>query len=163
MEQTNEQSAVKMKRTSDIWKMCACPRCGHVQLAFKPKQECDSFTTCQNCNHRVETCEWRICGHAEQSALGLPTDHDVISKPLEQAMVEALRKPKRVRMFKEDYVNECIQLRVENHALKCAKAQLIEFYETQKQDMETMADQIHEPSIRFAIGLIFKAIKQGRF
>ena len=34
-------------------------------------------------------------------------------------MVDALRKPKRVRMFKEDYQNECIQLRIENHALKC--------------------------------------------
>jgi hypothetical protein len=42
-----------------------------------------------------------------------------ISREDEQAMIEMVRKPKRTRAFKEDYVKRCAVMEMENHALKC--------------------------------------------
>lgn len=60
-----------------------------------------------------------------------------------QAVVTT-RKPSRVRKFKEDYVNENTRLRMELHAVKCNNEKLVE--------------QIDNPTIRFALGLLVKAI-----
>jgi len=119
-EQTNEQAADAMKTDGldlHAFRKAKCKRCGHIQLAYTGEKPL--YTKCDGCKSDIYSLDWLYGRAIEQPILPLPTDHDVISKPLEQAMVDALRKPKRVRMFKEDYQNECIQLRVENHALKC--------------------------------------------
>jgi hypothetical protein len=54
------------------------------------------------------------------------------------------RKPSRVRKFKEDYVNENTRLRMELHAVKC--------------NNEKLVDMFDNPTIRFALGLLVKAI-----
>jgi hypothetical protein len=62
--------------------------------------------------------------------------------------VATTRKPSRVRKFKEDYVNENTRLRMELHAVKC--------------NNEKLVDMFDNPTIRFAIGLLVKAIVGNR-
>jgi hypothetical protein len=58
--------------------------------------------------------------------------------------VATTRKPSRVRKFKEDYVNENTHLRMELHAVKCNNEKLVNMFDN--------------PTIRFALGLLVKAI-----
>jgi hypothetical protein len=62
----------------------------------------------------------------DSQAEQLPIDmhNTIISSTAEKAMVEALTKPKRVRAYKEYYVEQCALLKQENHALKCRAEQL---------------------------------------
>lgn len=80
----------------------------------------------------------------------LPIDmrNTVISADDEKVMREMTAKPKRVRKFKEDYVQELALLRMDCHAI-----------EVERNNLEY---RIRKPSIRFALGLLFKAIKNGR-
>jgi hypothetical protein len=62
------------------------------------------------------------------------------------------RKPSRVRKFKEDYVNDLTILRMDHHALEChaVKLEMANAY---------LLNQINHPSIRFALGMLVKAVK----
>lgn len=61
------------------------------------------------------------------------------------------RKPSRVRKFKEDYVNENTQLRMDNHAIGCMNLKLLE-------SNATLLEQLNNPTITLALRLLVKAV-----
>jgi hypothetical protein len=50
--------------------------------------------------------------------------HTVISEQTEKQMLEQVKKPTRVRKFKEDYARDNVRLEMENHVLKCINERL---------------------------------------
>jgi len=65
--------------------------------------------------------------------------------------VATKRTPSRVKKFKEEYINDNAVLRQENHALKCGIDKVAQLN-------ATLLNNVNHPSIRFAIGLLVKAI-----
>jgi len=100
-----------------------------------------------------------------EQTLNIPTDHDVISKPMEQAMVEALKQSKKPRKRKQihEYAEEVTQLTVKLHKETAFSSSILEAHNNMMREKYALTDSINYPSIRFALGLLFKAIKQCRF
>ena len=99
-----------------------------------------------------------------EQTLNLPKDHDVISKPMEQAMVDALKQSKKPRKRKQmhDYVEEVTQLSVSLHDTRVKYVAVQKLFEEMSATANEMVVTFEKPSIRFALGLLLKAIKQGR-
>jgi hypothetical protein len=97
----------------------------------------------------------------------LPIDmaNTVISEQTEKQMIDLLQTSKRARVDhkKEWYVKECGRL---EEALGRCRHEVVHVTTIHnKFRSETIADinKIDKPSIRFALGLLLKAIKQGRW
>ena len=100
-----------------------------------------------------------------EQTLNLPTDQDVISKPLEQAMVEAMKPSKKPRKRKQihEYAEEVTQLTVKLHKETSFSSSILEAHNEMVKKSNALTDSINYPSIRFAFGLLFKAIRQWWF
>lgn len=133
-----------------------CPQCGTVQEAtiILEKGAFDTMT------HTCVKCQYEICESEWQTVQEMPIDmhNTLISEQTEKQMCEMIQASKRSRVDhkKEWYVKEC--------------GRLEQSYQNQVKENRILSSSYYEtkyfidcPSFRFAVGLVLKAIKHGRW
>ena len=143
-----------------LWK-AKCPNCESVNDLIYIKPDVDKsklYHECKVCKFKESYKFWECFKNEQSNELPISMANTVISKPEEKEMLEMVDKAKKQRVDhkKEWYVKECGRL--ENELWQYRR-------DLQGQEMLNAYNQgkIRHPSIRFALGLLVKAVKDRRW